>query len=184
MVVARLPASLNGSYICIREALEGGLRALLDGPLGSFSVKFLGPQLPRQGFYVQASRAHTGGPLLGEVYRDSNRELLSLQALDAKARVLGWRLPKDGEESPNYTQTWEAEPSAIRQMSSELIEAIRFLGLVGPDAWLSFDEPPLTKAASEGGYLWHHSTESALFCQMGFNIRETREGASQLKIAV
>jgi len=177
MPVARLPANVNGPFICIREALEACLTALLDESESSFSIIFFNPQIPALNFYLQAEDFNGDGHISIEAQRDTATEDIVLQARDARAKVLGWTLPSLSSTSPNYTQSWKLDNVSIRAIANELVEAARHLGKVSPSAWFSFTG---AEKITRAGYLWRSENNPELFCQMGHNIKATIEGKAQI----
>lgn len=180
MSVARLPANVNGSFICIREALEACLTALLDESESSFSITFFNPQIPVLSFYLQAEDFNGDGHISIEAQRVTATEDIVLQARDARAKVLGWTVPSSSSTSPNYTQSWKLDKVSIRVIADELVEAARYLGKVSPSAWISFGEFTGAETITRAGYLWRSENNPELFCQMGHNISTTIEGKAQI----
>lgn len=181
MSVARLPANVNGAFICIREALEACLTALLDESESSISISFFNPQIPALSFYVQVEDFNGDGQISIEAQRDTATEAIVLQARDARAKVLGWTVPSMSSTSPNYTQSWKLDRISVRTIANELVEAARHLGKVSPSTWISFGGFSGAEEITRAGYLWTSEGNPELFCQMGHNISTTVEGRANLR---
>ncbi|AWR21315.1 hypothetical protein [Aurantimicrobium photophilum] len=176
MSIARLPNNVNGQYICIREALEACLAALNDGDESSFTVTFLDAQIPVLTFYVQAQMLGDSHTISIEAQRVTDTEDLILRAQDLRAKVYGWTIPKDTDFSPNYSQKWNMKTSSARRIAEELVEAVKYLGRVKPDTWISLQPEALSRTLGESGLFWTMAGNSNVMCQIGQNIQQTTEG--------
>ena len=139
---------------------------------------------PKLTFYVQAEIGAELSEVSIEAQRIADSEGLVIRAQDLKARVLGWKVPKMSDENPNYRQTWNRKTASARRIADEMVEAIRFLGRVSPNSWISATPVELHSALQDSNLFWTMNGNSEFFCQRGFNIRETREGVDQLKTGV
>lgn len=176
MAIARLPNVVNGPYICIREALEACLTALNDGDESSFTVTFMDSQIPVLTFYVQAQMLDDSHNISIEAQRVTDTEDLILRAQDLRAKVYGWTIPEDTDKNPNYSQKWNMKTSSARRIAEELVEAVKYLGRVKPDAWISVQPEALSSALGESGLFWTMAGNPNVMCQVGQNVHETTEG--------
>lgn len=154
---------------------------LNEGRETSFTFVFFNVDSPGLTFYVQAQTGAEMSEISIEAQRVADTEDLVLRAQDLKARVLGWKVPKVSEENPNYHQTWNVKTASARRIADEMVEAIRFLGRVSPDSWISATPAELHEELRDSNLFWAKNGDSEFLCQPGFNIRETRQGASQLR---
>lgn len=184
MPVARLPLTVNGEYISIREAFEVAVGMLTEGIESSFTFVFFNVDSPDLTFYVQAQTGAEIAEISLEAQRVAATEDLALRAQDLKARVLGWKVPKVSDENPNYHQIWNLKTASARRIADEMVEALKFLGNVSPDSWISATPVELHHTLQDSHLFWSINRDSEFLCQRGFNIRETREGVDQLKTGV
>jgi len=184
MPIARIPQFQNSSFTCLREALEGCLTALDDGDESSFTVTFLDAEIPVLTFYVQAEALRGASTISIEAQRVTDTEDLVLRAQDLRAKVYGWTVPNGSDDNPNYSQKWTMKPDGARRVADELVEAVKYLGRVNPDAWISIEPTTLREAIQNSDLFWTMNGNPDLICQRGYNLRATVEGqttiASQL----
>jgi hypothetical protein len=176
MPVARLPLTINSEFLSIREALEAAVTMLNEGIESSFTFAFFSVDAPRQTFYVQAKTGAENSEISIEAQRVADTEDLLLRAQDLKARVLGWKVPKVSDENPNYHQTWNFKTASARRIAEEMVEALKFLGHVSPDSWMSATPAELHETLRNSNLFWTKNGDSEFLCQRGFNIRTTIEG--------
>ena len=176
MSIARLPNIINGQYICIREALEACVTALSNGDEPSFTVTFMDAHVPVLTFYVQAELLNGAKTISIEAQRVTDTEDLVLRAQDLRAKVYGWTIPKNLDNNPNYSQKWNMKTHSARRIAEELVEAVKYLGRVKPDAWISLQPEALSMALGESGLFWTMAGNSNVMCQVGQNIQNTTEG--------
>lgn len=182
MPVARLPLTINGEFLPIREALESAVTMLNEGSESSFTFVFFSVDAPRRTFYVQAKTGAEVSEISIEAQRVAGTEDLLLRAQDLKARVLGWKVPKASDENPNYHQTWKFKTASARRIADEMVEAIKFLGHVSPDSWMSATSAELHEVLRDSNLFWTKNGDSEFLCQRGFNIRATVEGVAALSV--
>lgn len=180
MPVARLPLNINGEFIAVREALELAVISLSEGFDTSFSFAFFRVDAPRQTFYVQAEFWADSSEISIEAQRIADTEPLTLRARDLKAQVLGWKVPNEGEENPNYHQTWNLKTASARRIADEMVEAIKFLGRMSPNSWIATTPVELQEALRDSNLFWTKTGNSEFLCQRGFNIRSTAQGAAEI----
>lgn len=183
MSVARLPVAINGEFTCIRETVEGCLTALHEGRETSFNMTFFDAQIPISTFYVQARVIDNFGNISCEAQRVTQGEELLLRAQDLKARVYGWTIPSPKDLNPNYSQQWDIKKWGTRRIADELVKALKFLGGVQPDTWMTIVPPALAEAPKKVSLLWSMTGESEMLCQPGHNILKTVEGVSRVKVS-
>lgn len=176
MELARLPLITNGAYICIREALEACVTALCDGTESSFTMSFIDADIAVLTFYVQAEKMSGINTISIEAQRVTDTEDLVLRAQDLRAKVYGWTVPKEGDENPNYSQRWIISSVGARRIAEELVEAVKYLGRVKPDTWISVSPESLSKELSESGIFWESNSNPSIFCQLGQNVKSTSQG--------
>lgn len=180
MSIARLPLIVNGHYICIREAIEACLTALQSGDESSFTLTFLDAEIPVLSFYVQAETLGEKTSISIEAQRVTDTEELILRAQDLRAKVYGWTVPKDADKNPNYSQRWDMKDNSARRIAEELVEAVKYLGRVKPDAWISIQSITLRDALKDSGLFWTMKGNADLYCQRGYNVQSTVEGRAAL----
>jgi hypothetical protein len=157
---------------------------LTEGFESSFTLVFFNVDTPKLTFYVQAETGAEISEISIEAQRVTQTDDLVLRAQDLKARVFGWKIPQVPDENPNYHQTWNLKTASARRIAEEMVEAIRFLGRVLPDSWISATPVELHRTLDDSNLFWTMKSNSEFFCQRGFNIRETREGVDLLKAGV
>jgi hypothetical protein len=182
MPVARLPLTINSEFLSIREALEVAVTMLNEGIESSFTFAFFSVDAPRQTFYVQAKTGAENSEISIEAQRIADSEDLIVRAQDLKARVLGWKVPKASDENPNYHQTWNFKTASARRIADEMVEALKFLGNVSPDSWISATPAELHEALRDSNLFWTKNGDSEFLCQRGFNIRTTIEGVTAVSV--
>ena len=180
MPVARLPLTINGEFLSIREALEAAVSMLNEGIESSFTFVFFNVDTPKLTFYVQAETGAEVSEISIEAQRVADSEELVRRAQDLKARVLGWKVPQVSDENPNYHQTWNFKTASARRIADEMVEALKFLGNVSPDSWISATPAELHEALRDSNLFWTKNGDSEFLCQRGFNIRNTVEGVAAI----
>lgn len=182
MSIARLPLIVNGDYICIREAIEACLTALQSGDESSFTLTFLDAEIPVLSFYVQAEMLSGVSTISIEAQRVTDTEDLVLRAQDLRAKVYGWTVPDSADENPNYSQKWNMKTSSARRIAEELVEAVKYLGRVKPDAWIRISPESLSNEIQASGLFWAKNGNLEVMCQIGQNIKSTIEGSKRIEI--
>lgn len=178
MTIARLPTILNGDFISIREALEACVTALYEGRETSFTLSFYDAQTASLTSYVQAEMLGGGRTISIEIQRKQEAEELVLRAQDSKAKVTGWTIPGDSDYNPNYSQGRSVNSTSAREIANEFVQGLKYISDVEPSSWISIDSTQLSKELQDSGLFWKMLGNPLVFCQRGFNIKNTIEGSS------